>query len=256
MTRALCVALALSGATGRGAAQLPTSVSQNEAMYDRGDWVLVGSLLAAHAVLLPLDDDVRELAAEFRSDGSDQVADVLYPLGAARELAVAGAAIYLVGLAASNRRVADLGLHALASLAISTFVTGVLKTAGGRARPSELQGPHEWDFFDGWRDERRSYPSGHSTRAFAVAAVFSEELGGATPWIAYPIAAGVAWSRVNDDGHWASDVVLGGVIGIVSGQLVVRRGHRGDGWLERTLLLRPSPSSGGLDLGMRIPLTR
>ncbi|MND06844.1 PAP2 superfamily protein [compost metagenome] len=66
------------------------------------------------------------------------------------------------------------------------------------------------------------------------------------------MAAGVAWSRVNDEAHWASDVVMGALVGIVSGQLVVRHGHRRDGWLERTFL-EPSPSTGRLNVGLRLP---
>jgi membrane-associated phospholipid phosphatase len=81
--------------------------------------------------------------------------------------------------------------------------------------------------------------------------VFAEEFGGAAPWIAYPIAAGVAWSRVNDEAHWASDTVMGALVGIVSAQLVVRHGHRRDGWLERTFL-EASPSLDRLDMGLQI----
>src|SRR5262249_11822308 len=111
-----------------------------------------------------------------------------------------------------------------------------------------------WRFFGGWNGDgaRRSYPSGHATNAFAIAAALSEELGGATPWIAYPIATGAAWSRVNDEAHWVSDVVMGAALGIVAGRLVVSAGPPG-GWLERTLLLEPAWFSGGWGLVARIP---
>jgi membrane-associated phospholipid phosphatase len=133
----------------------------------------------------------------------------------------------------------------------------------GRARPlSHLadgswarNAPNEWDFLGGWGDEvtRTAYPSGHTSNAFAVATVFAEELGGPAGWVAYPIAAGVAWSRINDEAHWASDVVLGALVGIATGQIVVRRGHRPGGWLERTLLVEPSSSLAAVDIGLRIP---
>jgi len=178
------------------------------------------------------------------------------------ELAAVSAATYALGTAISNRRVADFGLHAFVSLALSNFVTGSLKVVTGRSRPLVLQpdstwarqGHDEWDFFGGWRDdgEQRAYPSGHTSNAFALATVFAEELGGAAPWIAYPIAAGVAWSRVNDEAHWASDTVMGALVGIVSAQLVVRHGHGRDGWLERTFL-EASPSLDRLDIGLQIP---
>jgi membrane-associated phospholipid phosphatase len=258
MRSAAYTLVALACATAPIEARQPTDPGAAQELYDTGDWVLVGSLLAAQMALIPLDDDLRQIVVDLRGDGSDRAADVLRPLGATRELAVAGAATYVVGLATSNRRVADFGLHAIVSLALGNLVTGTLKVVAGRARPTELEGAHDWDSFGGWGDDggRRSYPSGHSTNAFTIATVFAEELGGATPWVAYPLAAGVAWSRINDDEHWASDVVTGALIGIVAGQIVVRLGHEGDGWLERTLLLQPSRSVAAIDVGLQIAFPR
>jgi membrane-associated phospholipid phosphatase len=246
-----------------GIAAAPASAQPADAdIYGTDDWLLVGSLLAAHLVIMPLDDDVREIAVDMRGATSNDVSEILRPLGRTVELAAVGAATYALGTAISNRRVADFGLHAFVSLALSNFVTGSLKVVTGRSRPLALQpdstwarqGHDEWDFFGGWGDdgEQRAYPSGHTSNAFAIATVFAEELGGAAPWIAYPVAAGVAWSRVNDEAHWVSDTVMGALVGIVSAQLVVRRGHRRDGWLERTFL-EASPSLDRLDIGLQIP---
>jgi membrane-associated phospholipid phosphatase len=219
---------------------------------------VLGSLMAAHLALFPLDDDVRDVAVDMRGSASNRAADMLRPLGRTSELAAAGAATYLVGLAISNRRVADFGLHAFVTLALSNALTGGLKAVTGRARPLTHQADgswarneaNHWDFFGGWGT---AYPSGHTSNAFALATVFAEELGGAAGWVAYPIAAGVAWSRLNDEAHWASDVVLGAAVGIVTGQLVVRHGHRSGGWLERSLLVERSSSLAAVDIGLRIP---
>lgn len=242
-------------------AQSPGPASDQD-LYGTGDWLLVGGLLGAQLILIPFDDDVREIAVDMRGETSNDVADMLRPLGRTVELAAVSAATYALGRAISNRRVADFGLHAFVSLALANFVTGSIKVVAGRSRPLTLlpdstwvrQSHDDWDFFGGWGDDgaRRSYASGHASNAFALATVFAEELGGAAPWIAYPVAAGVAWSRVNDEAHWASDVVMGALVGIVSGQLVVRHGHRRGGWLERTFL-EPSLSTGRLDIRLEIP---
>ena len=231
-------------------------------LFGEGDWLLAGSLLTASLVLMPFDDDVREIAVDMRGETSNDVAAILRPLGRTVELAGLGMLTYAMGTAISNRRVADFGLHAFVSLALSNFVTGSLKAVTGRSRPIVLlpdgtwtrRAPDDWDLLGGWDSggARTSYASGHSSNAFAVATVIAEELGGAAPWIAYPIAAGVAWSRVNDEAHWASDVVMGALVGIASGQLVVHHGHRRDGWLERTFL-EPSPSLDRLDITLRLP---
>jgi membrane-associated phospholipid phosphatase len=118
-----------------------------------------------------------------------------------------------------------------------------------------VHGSDEWGFLDISRDDaRQSWPSAHATAAFTVAALLSEELGGVTPWIAYPLAAGVAWSRVNDEVHWVTDVLMGATVGTFAARLVVRYGHRRGGWLERTLLLEPDPRGRGVVLGARVPV--
>jgi membrane-associated phospholipid phosphatase len=255
------VLLTFVGATEAVSAQEAATVDAQ--LYDTSDWLLAGSLLTASLVLMPFDDDVREIAVDMRGGTSNDISDILRPLGRTFELGALGAGTYLVGRAVSNERVADFGLHAFVSLALSNFVTGSLKVVSGRSRPLVLlpdstwarNGADEWDLFGGWNSEdgsRTSYASGHASNAFAIATVFAEELGGAAPWIAYPVAAGVAWSRVNDEAHWASDVVMGALVGIVSGHLVVRHGHRRGGWLERTFL-EPSSSLDRLDLRLQIP---
>ena len=253
--------VALVLAVGSAAPTAAQSVPDAASLYDRSDWLLFGGLLAAQLVMFPLDDDVHELTADMRGNASDDVADIMRPLGRTKELAAAGAATYVLGMVISDRRVADFGLHAFVSLALSNAVTGGLKAVTGRARPITLQADgtwtrresDDWDFFGGWgsEGERTAYASGHTSNAFAIATVFAEELGGAAAWVAYPIAAGVAWSRVNDEAHWGSDVLMGALVGIASGQLVVRHGHRRGGWLERTLLVDPLLDR--VDIGLQIP---
>ncbi|MGE0160535.1 MAG: phosphatase PAP2 family protein [Gemmatimonadales bacterium] len=255
-------ALLLAIAAAAGSVRAQAIPSPATGLFDTGDWVLVGGLVTAQLILMPLDDDVRDAAAEMRGATSDDIADILRPLGGRTELAALSAATWAMGRAISSHRVADFGLHAFVSLALSNVVTGSLKVVTGRSRPLVLEadgtwarrGPRAWDFLGGWGDDgaRQSYPSGHATNAFALATVFAEELGGPAGWIAYPVAAGVAWSRVNDEAHWASDVAMGALVGIVSGQLVVRRGHRRGGWLERTFL-EASPALDRLDIGLAIP---
>ncbi len=115
--------------------------------------------------------------------------------------------------------------------------------------------PYSWKLFGGWEDAGlRSYPSNHATVAFAAATTLSQELGGMVPWFAYPIATAVAWSRVYDDAHWASDVALGALVGIFSSRLVVRYGHRRGGPLERWLLIESDPAERVTRLGLQFPI--
>lgn len=253
--------------TGRVVAQLAPEPTAGDSvdLFGPRDWALVGGFVAAQIALLPLDDNVRRTTGRMRGDATDDLSDLLRPLGRLDGLYAGSGAAYALGRLIGRNRLADLGLHAFVSLTLANAVTGTVKGFAGRARPWILEtqgterewvyhGPGEWDVFAGWAEggSRQAYPSGHTTNAFAIATVLAEEFGGAVPWVAYPVATGVAWSRLNDEAHWATDVVMGALVGIVSGRLVVRRGHRPGGWLEGALLFEPAPR-GGVVVGLRVP---
>jgi membrane-associated phospholipid phosphatase len=66
---------------------------------------------------------------------------------------------------------------------------------------------------------RNSFPSGHTTYAFAAATFLSKEFREKSIWYAvggYTIAAGVGAMRVLNNRHWISDVVAGAGFGILS----------------------------------------
>jgi membrane-associated phospholipid phosphatase len=97
------------------------------------------------------------------------------------------------------------------SIAAPTIACLALKEAIGRERPN--QSPD-----DAWKLEPfsgdASFPSGHTTVAFAAAAALDRETTARwVPWVAYPAAAACGWSRVHDLEHWPSDVVAGAALG-------------------------------------------
>jgi membrane-associated phospholipid phosphatase len=69
----------------------------------------------------------------------------------------------------------------------------------------------------------RSFPSGHTSKAFMFAHFMHKEFGELSPWYsvgAYSAAATVGYMRVAKSAHWISDVMMGAGIGIFSTELV------------------------------------
>ena len=144
-----------------------------------------------------------------------------------------GAALWAGGELAGDRVTAIDGIRVMEAFALSGAITYLVKGVAGRARPDTSPGnarDFAWGrgFFKS--DEFRSFPSGHTTAAFAIASAMSARVARRSPqragWLGpllYGAATLTGLSRIYDDRHWASDVVLGAGIGTVTGLLLVRR---------------------------------
>jgi membrane-associated phospholipid phosphatase len=115
-----------------------------------------------------------------------------------------------------------------------------LKYAAGRKRPNETLR------VDDWRAGGSSFPSLHSSAAFAIGTVLAESGSDDFRWtrriLGYGIGAATAYLRVHDNSHWFSDVVAGAAIGISTGVFTIERreAHR-----RRDVDISVSPVPGG-----------
>ncbi|HEY0995620.1 MAG TPA: phosphatase PAP2 family protein [Gemmatimonadaceae bacterium] len=162
---------------------------------------------------------------------------------------IIGGSLYLIGRLGRWKRVADLGLHGTEAILVGNIVNTAIKGTVGRARPYAVADSNSRDFqlFRGFRKGRdySSFPGGHALAAFAVAAAVSNEASRWWPhsrWYVgtamYGGATAVALSRLYNDQHWASDVIMAAGIGTFAGNKVVRYHHRTDpgNRLDRWLL--------------------
>jgi len=97
---------------------------------------------------------------------------------------------------------AKLEFSALALLS-NAFATYLLKFGVGRERPN---------------NGALSFPSGHTSHSFTIAAVTNELYGGKAGTVAYLMATLSAVSRIHDKKHYVSDVVFGAGLGTVIGR--------------------------------------
>jgi membrane-associated phospholipid phosphatase len=146
---------------------------------------------------------------------------------------IIGGGMYLAGKAFDNERLERLGVRGTEAIVIGLGVATVIKFGVGRARPFIDRNPRDFKFLRGVRQEEyRSFPSGHTVMAFAAAVVVTEETRewfDDAQWYIGPVmylgATLVGVSRMYDNKHWASDVIMGGAIGAFTG-LKVMKFHR------------------------------
>jgi membrane-associated phospholipid phosphatase len=147
-----------------------------------------------------------------------------------------GGGLYIVGRLGHYERVTDLGWHGTEAVLFAQGITSFLKGTLGRARPfvSSDTNPADFKFAHGFGNgSRSSFPSGHTTTAFAAAAAVTAETGRWWPKstivvgpLMYGGATLVGLSRMYHDRHWGSDVILGAAIGTFSGQKIVQYSHK------------------------------
>jgi len=129
----------------------------------------------------------------------------------------------IVGKVMGSRGVYGVSSRALKSTLLAGVSVVVLKSLIGRERPFLHDDPFKFHPFN-LHDSTNSFPSGHTTVAFALATSFAREIKGT--WddvLFYAMATTTAYARMHDNRHWMSDVVFGAGVGILSTRFIHRR---------------------------------
>jgi len=131
--------------------------------------------------------------------------------------------MYLLGKMTRDEHKQEAALLSGEAAVDAVGVTTVLQYAFGRQRP--LDGTGQGYFWHGGT----SFPSDHSTAAWAVASVMTHEYPGTwSKLFFYGLASAISLSRVTGKDHFPSDVLIGGAIGWFTGQHVFRVHHDPD----------------------------
>lgn len=188
--------------------------------WDRQDWLIAGGLTALVAGSSILDGNTKTEAQEGRTQQLDQFTKQAQKFGAEYSfLVLAGFEAY--GQLGGNDRAKAVAMDGVtASIIAGGIIAPVLKFSVGRVRPSQATHTYQFKPFSG----NESFPSGHTTQAFAVASVIGAHYD---QWwvqgLAYGLAGVVGYSRIEQNAHFTSDVVAGAVIGTVVGRAIVHR---------------------------------
>ncbi len=218
--------------------------------WDRENWTRVAgaSLIIGGAFLA--DQSIDHGTQRVRSGFTDNVSRATTWLGAGGSLGIS-VGLLAGGLIAGDHDLRDMGRDAFETSVITGILTDyVFKPTFGRWRPKESDGEAKFEPFSG----HKSFTSGHATQAFAVASVIAmRSPGWVVPTIAYTLASIVAFDRVNDREHFASDVIGGAFFATATGRFIVNRHRRAAAGPEQqpALALEVVPIRDGLALRAR-----
>jgi membrane-associated phospholipid phosphatase len=215
---------------------LPAQGGSGEPLFSTRDAWIAGGFVAGTLALAPLDRQVAEALQDSlrQRNRAYQYGATTFRLIGFPGSVIIGGSLYAVGRLSGNERMADLGLHGAEAILLGSALNITIKTLAGRARPyDDVANPYNFQLGRGFlNDHYQSFPSGHTLAAFAAAAAVTSETGrwwpDAKPWIGtalYGGAALVGASRMYNNFHWTSDVIIGAGIGSFAGWKVVQYAH-------------------------------
>lgn len=183
-------------------------------------WWHAAAAAGGLSALMLLDHPVQRYARHNSGTGADNVASVVRHFGQPEVYGTVTVGLLAAGLVTHQPGITRAGGRLAASLVLAGGTVEAGKVLFGRPRPENSLDADGYSPLSG----QASMPSGHSAVAFALATSLSDDIH--RPWASvglYGVATAVAWSRINDNRHWLTDVTAGALVGITSAKLASGR---------------------------------
>ena len=211
-----------------------TALAPKPAWLSRHDLTRGAGAIAAIGLISLADESVAR-ATQRRwvqnNHALNSAADVIEVVGDPGALLLS-TSLFVAGKLSHHDGLSAASLRSVEGIVVSGAITQLLKLSIGRARPvvTHDSDAHVFHPFHGSQTNFNSFPSGHTTAAFAAATVFSTEIRYSHPKVAnfttpllYGLATAVSGARMYNNRHWLSDVVGGALIGHFVGRKITSR---------------------------------
>ncbi len=204
------------------------------------DWGNLGKFAVVAGAIAFADEPIQKGAVKLRNNHTDlkNLSSYVTKFGGIYE-AYTLAAFGAYGYIFKNKKMQTTTLLATQAYITGSALESTIKFLAGRTRPSYYDAGAEAEptFLGPFSKTGTningkvvysSFPSGHTTVAFAAATVFALEYKDhpIIPIIAYSGASLIGLSRVIENKHWATDVLVGAALGFLTGKQVVNNYHR------------------------------
>jgi membrane-associated phospholipid phosphatase len=190
------------------------------------DWLVFSGSIAAFTVLFTFDGEIQNWFQNNRTDQTEWVSTyIAEPIGSGVYTLPALGILYGTGWLSDNKKARYVALKGAEAWLLTGGATLVLKQLFHRQRPDEgaFADPYYWLGPYALTRDNTSFPSGHTSTAWAVAAVVATSYK--AWWIkglSYGLASLAGLSRIHDNKHWASDVFVGALLGWWVGHSLVK----------------------------------
>jgi membrane-associated phospholipid phosphatase len=212
-------------------------------------WSIFASILGVSVITYVYDKEIYDFFQKNRTETTDAISKyAISPWGNGIYSLPLLAGIYLTGIKNDHHR--NIALTGLKAFLLSGGAAQVTKYIFHRHRPGDNDptNPYLWEGPFEFTSDYTSFPSGHTTTAFAVASVLAYGYKDKI-WVgitSYTIASLVGLSRINDGKHWASDVIAGAALGTFIGTVLSKSNFAKDS----KLTFNPLPIKGAYGVGM------
>ena len=207
----------------KGLVSHTTSVLTSPLAWHSSNWIRLTLIMSIATIAADDEEELQAWVQKRRNTNTDRIAGFVRPFGDGKYTMPALATLYAYGHFADNTKARRTALLGVESFIINGVLTGIIKhvTHKHRPAPGNLDDVR-WDGPDAGV-ANRAFPSGHTSSAFAVATVVASEYEdtGLVGPLAYGAATLCGLSRMNDNAHWLSDVIIGAALGHFTARAVM-----------------------------------
>ena len=231
------------------------SVTVSPLKWSGKQWLTAGAVVSVAAIISTQDVEIHDFFKRNTSSASEFSSKFgLEPLGGIYSLGTLGI-FFIYGSVSKDLKGKQVALLGTKAYLVSGLFSQITKHIFHRQRPYQAEtvpGKLNQYRIEGPFTSHLSFtsmPSGHTISAFAVATIISSAYSDykIVPVLSYSIATLAAISRVHDNKHWASDVLIGGAVGWSIAKLIYNKNHWG-------IKIEPYGNTQSVGVGAVIPL--
>jgi membrane-associated phospholipid phosphatase len=178
--------------------------------FSKKDRKRLAIIAGSTAILMAGDYEIKQFVQRNRQPFTNEVAALIEPTGTYYPVFLM-AGMYVTSKLTKNKKLEHASLAAGKALTITALFYASTKAVVRRQRPAFTNNSFSYKApFTGGR-QFTSFPSGHTSAAFSVATALALEYKHSkwVPAISYTLAGLTGLSRIYQNRHWASDVLVG-----------------------------------------------